>query len=199
MVSTLCLTTALWAKPFDEAVTYDSLLLEHPINKTFAVPSQAMPLDDYIVFLSGAAQVNLIADVTDLSNEEWVQPFVTDRSVPSRDVVPFQAAFAQFERTRAVSDWRYDENTYLLWKQPERNEAVRLILAEQGQRATGVLLTEFELHNELTQLIRQRTGWNGEPLATVSPLVNLPLREVPGELREQLKSLARFAVLNDER
>ena len=199
MASTLCLASALWAKPFDESMTYDSLLVAHPINKTLATPAQAMPLDDYIISLSSATQVNLIADVTELSNDEWVQPFVTDKSVPNRNAVPFWAAFAQFERTRAVSDWRYDENTYLLWKQPERNEAVRLILAEQGQRATGALPAEFELHKELTQLIQQRTKWDGEPLPTVSSMVNLPLREVPGKLREQLKSLARFAVLNDER
>ena len=193
LIWTITVAHPTFAAPFDESKGHMFYAVANPIRKTIVPPQGNLYLDAYILALSQASQMNLVADVTDIAADTRVNDFPASDVVKERKWEPsFYNVLGDFGLANPIARLRYDKTTFLLWNRPDVLESARALMATGKTRPLQALPDELELSRQLSDFQR-------ESREKVPPPPDRPhtvkLSEVPAELREKIMVWAHYAIL----
>ncbi len=119
-------------------------------------PTQTLPIDEALVALSKATSANVLADATHFEAGRIVKPY--NSNFGERDnVIGYEAVQAGLSYDRSASD------TFVFWKQPDKDHLVSLIVAYQKQ--LDKQFPRGDDKNTLTQFqefLKARYGWEAQ-------------------------------------
>lgn len=168
------------------AVGVRALPIDDLMRKKVAVKVQEASMDDYLVELARAADVNFIADATDFP--KTAEPVSLEQQRPLGNLI------IDFARQRKLGSRRFDANTFLFWSAPDTDAALELahaILPTQTN-PDGKPLIRRQMRAWLTDYFKQVHGWNGY---SQDVDIKVKLADLPPELRAWVVSETRDEIL----
>ena len=136
--------------------------------------------DDYLIQLGRAADIDIIADVTQPLDDE------PPLSVRQKGVVA--GMVNQLVGTREMMASPFDERTLLWWPTPNRAEIARQIRAQQNTAPTVAPLAPTEAAQKWDEYFRQQQNWDGN---WENVDITVPVDELPTDLRAQVQQETR--------
>lgn len=146
------------------------------VRRQVEIKTGAVPLDEYLVTMARAADVNIIADATQIPAASKVEK--------STDQV-LGGAIESFTRAHQMRARRFGERTFLFWKNPEIDKvalAHRIMKRYRDERAALPPLPHG-IEAAWTKYFREAHGWGGD---WETADLNVPLAQLPPELRARV-------------
>ena len=197
-------TRFAFALPFDESKGYMHYALSKPatLKKTVVPAARELTVDDAIVALSKASGINFVADATQIPANTFVAPFPATPIARANKWTPsFYAVTEDLCEAAQLSNLRYDDSTFLLWKRPSVIETADALVAAGKLRPQSPLPNQLDLFHALDDFSRNSTEWKTlglESAPRTSEDTTFRLGDVPLPIREQLLALLRANILRPD-
>lgn len=164
----ICSTPALRADPGDVW------------RKPVAMEVRNLNTDDYLIALGRAADIDIIADVT--------QPLDDEPPLTVRQKGVVAGMVNKVVGTREVMASPFDERTLLWWPTPNLAAIARQIRAQQQTTNTIAPLTPTEAAQRWEEYFRQTHNWNGD---WQNVNITVPVDDLPADLQAQVRQQTR--------
>jgi len=143
--------------------------------------------DDELIAVAEAADINIVADATDLPTQSSLV------ETPWHGKLPWKLWNLVKEITAGrmmAWDPQPDDKTFLFWKQPS-TETLRAAL-QQPQVVTSITsqADDLSIRRRLSEYLRDRHGWDG---AKPNFAVSVPLSQLPEDLQREMIAAAQKA------
>ena len=161
---------------------------ENPERRPVVLPARQASLDDYLVELAKAGQVNFLADATKFP--------VTDTPLTAPERKTLIGFIWHLLQEHNVSGMRFDAHTFLFWSKPQEAELARLILVREKERTKEPIPDrnqEWLLFNYLAQ---GEYGWDAE---TPNFEKGSRIADLSADLRPEILELVRQYILGEAR
>lgn len=110
------------AQPHDESKYPVS---DETVRREIEPPKASSSIDEHLLKLAKAGNVNFIADATSLKNDEPVEAFPASEMAQFNKWVPrFHLTVLDFTQEKKLSTLRFDKNTFLFWAEPKETDIV---------------------------------------------------------------------------
>lgn len=186
----VCLALPLLAAGARSAFAEDDRRFNDLLQRTIDLPVQQVAAHDYLVQLARAADLNFIADATNIAPDA---PTVSQET-PARLT---QLMFYNLVKPQNIRMVRFDQKTVLFWPAPDLVQLARLVLAEEDAASKAkpavAPLKEAELNALLKDYFQRAHGWNGD---WETANVEVQLDKLPPELRARVQNELRSQVAN---
>lgn len=162
-------------------------------------PKSALPLDEHLIGLARAADINFLADATSFPPDARVTPYPGTLSSIAGVRGPGAAIWrptllnliGDVADQKALSQLRFDDRTFLLWSEPDIVALGRLVAAEMN--AHPVEPPARLTLDKLSKYFREVHGWNGQAQDVD---FKVPIAALPLELRAGVLAETRAVLLN---
>ncbi len=133
--------------------------------------------DDYLIELSRAGDINVIADVTEIPNDEELLSY--DKRMTILGVGHYLGGKLNLRMQT------FDEQSLLFWPNPDNDAIAALIEAEQKSAPNPAFasLSDVEAPKKWDEYFRQAHNWNGQ---TQNTDIQVAVDDLPTDLRSQL-------------
>lgn len=157
-------------------------------------PPAPAPLNDYLITLADAADVNIIADATSFGANETIASYPGGIVAIAGAQNPRLADRWQATRLNLLADvtdqatlsWlRYDRQTFLFWKEADPLALASLLIEAKAKELASLKVTPLstkEVH-ELLRAAFMGAGWDGK---SADVAISLKIEDLPIELRNHV-------------
>lgn len=135
--------------------------------------------DDYLIELGRAANIDIIADVT--------QPLEDEPLLTVRQKAVVAGMVNQLVGTREMMASPFDERTLLCWPTPDRAAIARQLRAQQAAPAIAPL-NPTEAARRWEDYFRQKQNWDGN---WQDVNITVPVDDLPADLQAQVQQETR--------
>lgn len=149
-------------------------------RKPVTIDVRNLNTDDYLIELGRAADIDIVADVT--------QPLDDEPLLIVRQKGVVAGIVNQLVGTREMMTSPFDERTLLWWPTPNRAEIARQIRAQQDTPLGVLPLAPTEAAQRWEEYFRQTHQWDGN---WQNVDIKVPVDELPADLRSQVQQETR--------
>lgn len=149
-------------------------------RKPVAMDARNLGTDDYLIELGRAADIDIIADVT--------QPLDDEPPLTVRQKGVVVGMVNKLVGTREMMASPFDERTLLWWPTPNRAAIARQIRAQQETAPAVAPLAPTDAAQKWEEYFRQKQNWDGNWQGVD---ITVPVDDLPADLRAQVQQETR--------
>jgi hypothetical protein len=192
----------LWPRPaqsFPHGPPYDEFMIEK------ITPPKTAPIDDYIIALSKATDINFIADATNFPADAQVDQYPSSPAsldgINGPEARKWQSnrlnVLIDMTESKRLTQYRWEEKTYLLWSEPDLLSLGRLIVSErerdQAQAIARQTLDRAVMNEEWKKYFQTAHGWDEHAQGVAA---RVKFTDLPPALRPLVESETRRRIFN---
>ncbi|HEX8234644.1 MAG TPA: hypothetical protein VF600_01695 [Abditibacteriaceae bacterium] len=184
------LSARVWALPYDEM---QPPVVDATLKKEIVPPQKELTIDEYIIALAKASDVNFIADASKIKADARVKPFPAGEMARSNQWGPkLYLVLLDFTQEHRLSQLRYDDKSFLFWSEPDTTDLLQLLLAHDSTLQRKHLSSPEQTFSLLSDYAKSIQRWGGQAQQFY---FNAKLAELPAAAQSSITSMARRSIL----